>query len=392
MNQINEIHKAEFGALPEAVASAPARFHLIGERSWFFKDKTLSLALDYSVSIGASKRDDECYYYLSAEKHELKKTNIFPMKYKKDDRWANFIKSVIYGLNSLEIEVPGLNFTVSADIPNTSGFGLSTAIKVAAVNVINEVLDLDLSDSEMISAIEIGDREFLKDKFYLADIFTALYAKKNAFVLTDHAKESFEVLPFDFSGKSIIIIETRVPRFEGWNEEFLHEAEYALLMGDLKDEKSNAFGGWVYNENLADIHEILASCGEKNIRKLIGLIREHRCVLEAYEGLVSDQFGTFARAVNTSHENMRDYYEISCPEVDWILKRLLAINPNISDSRNPYSCGRICGKGDFRCIYAFVPDENLPELEKKLSEFERIFGVKAKYFKVSSGDGVKVVS
>ena len=89
---------------------------------------------------------------------------------------------------------------------------------------------------------------------------------------------------------------------------------------------------------------------------------------------------------------MLDYYEISCPEIDWLLKRICSINPNLADPRNPFTCGRISGNGQNRCVYAFVPDENIPEIEKKFKEFERIFSFKAKYYKVESSDGVKIVS
>ena len=41
MKAINDAHELEYGEKPEAVAKAPGRFHLIGEHSWFFKDKTM---------------------------------------------------------------------------------------------------------------------------------------------------------------------------------------------------------------------------------------------------------------------------------------------------------------------------------------------------------------
>lgn len=390
--QITDVHKKEFGCAPQVVASAPDRFHLIGDHSWFFKDKTLSLAIDLPVLVSVSRRSDEFFHYYWLEKDDRKKTNILPMKVKKDDRWANVIKSVVYGFGAMGAEIPGLDFTVSARVSASLALGRTNALKVAAACAINAALSLGFSDRELVSAIEAGTREFLKEESRLADLYAAICARQGSFVVTDYATEGFEVLPFDFSGKSIVMIETKVPRFDGWRESSLHESEYALLMGDLKKRKNGAFGGWVYNENVADIHETLASCGEKNIRKLIALIREHRSVLEARDGIIAGQFGAFARAVNFSHESMRDYYEMSSPEVDWILKRILSISPNIADVRNPFACGRINDTASFRCVYAFVPTEDIPEMERKFTEFERIFGFKIKYATVSSSGGARIVS
>ena len=390
--QITEVHKKEFGCAPQAVASAPDCFHLIGEHSWFFKDKTLSLAIDSPVLVSVSARTDDFFYYYWLERDERKKTNVLPIKFKKDDKWANLFKAVVHGLSLIDVELPGLDFTLSAEALSNFVLGRANAVKVAAAYAINEALSLGLSADDLISAISLGTRELLREECLLADMYAAIYGKKNSFVITDYASEKVDVLPFDFSGKSIIMIETKVPRFVSWRESSLHEPEYALLMGDLKEQKQNAFGGWVYNENVADIHEILAACGEKNIRKLIALIREHRSVLEARDGILSGQFGVFARAVNFSHESMRDYYEISSPEVDWILKRILSISPNLSDVRNPYSCGRISETRDFCCVYSILPDGDIPEMKKKFAEFERIFGFKIRYFKICSSDGVKIVS
>jgi len=42
MKAVNDAHELEYGSKPDVVAKAPGRFHLIGEHSWFFKDKTMS--------------------------------------------------------------------------------------------------------------------------------------------------------------------------------------------------------------------------------------------------------------------------------------------------------------------------------------------------------------
>ncbi|MBP5465244.1 MAG: galactokinase family protein, partial [Treponema sp.] len=58
MDEVVEAHKKEYGEAPDVVAVAPGRFHLIGEHSWFFKDKTLSMAVNLPVYVAVSKRDD----------------------------------------------------------------------------------------------------------------------------------------------------------------------------------------------------------------------------------------------------------------------------------------------------------------------------------------------
>ena len=66
MLQINEIHAAEYEEHPQVVVSAPGRFHLIGENTWFFRDKALSMAIDVPVYVAVTKRNDSAvkmYFY-----------------------------------------------------------------------------------------------------------------------------------------------------------------------------------------------------------------------------------------------------------------------------------------------------------------------------------------
>src|SRR5574344_1009539 len=51
-------HLQEYQVKPAVIAVANGRFHLIGEHTWFAKDKTLSMAVDLPVFVAVSKRQD----------------------------------------------------------------------------------------------------------------------------------------------------------------------------------------------------------------------------------------------------------------------------------------------------------------------------------------------
>lgn len=120
-------------------------------------------------------------------------------------------------------------------------------------------------------------------------------------------------------------------------------------------------------------------------------MREHGDILECVDALNTQDFFKFARAVNHSHETMRDYYNISCPEIDWILKRIGELEPNLDLVTNPVSCGRITGKGFGRCVYAIMRQNDVEKMKAKLSEFEKIFGFKTQCYEVVPSDGASIV-
>lgn len=391
MKQVVEAHRTEFGEDPVIVVSAPSHMHLIGEHSWFFKDKTLSMAVNIPVYIALSFRDDSALYFYFAQTKDRKRAILTSLKFRKEDRWSNALKGMVYGFTSGGFEMRGMNITVYSEMQPSAGFGITTAMKVGTAYAIREALGLKCTDVQLLQAIERGNKLFLNSQNFLAANYTALYAKKNHFMMTDYASAEHDLIPFDFPDKKILLTDARVQRVMVWNEEVLRQPENVLLLGELKERKQHAYGGWVYEDNPTEVNEVLGVVNEITRHRLLCIMREHKYVLDAVNYLKKNEFGGFARSVNASHKNMREDYELSCPEVDWILKRLSMINPNLNDMRNPNSCGRITGKGFGRCAYTILNEDDIPLFKEKLSEYERIFGFHPKTYEIEPSDGVHIV-
>ena len=391
MKAVNDAHELEYGNKPDVVAKAPGRFHLIGEHSWFFKDKTMSMAVNLPVYVAISKRDDTSVKFYFHQLNERKKASITSLKLKKEDRWANAIKAIIYGFTSAGFTLGGMNITIYSEIIPSAGFGITTAAKAASALAIKKLFALNCSEMELLQVIERGNRRFLQTNNYIADNFTALFAKKNNILITDHFKNTWDYIPFNFEDKKILLVDTKVPRVEVWNEESLHEPQYALIMGDMRERKPNVYGGWRYIDDVTDINEQLSEVGEDARRKLLSVLYEHNDLLNAREGIEKGDFFKFARSVNHSHETMRDMFNISCPEIDWILKRVNELEPNLDFVRNPVTCGRITGKGFGRCLYAIMREGDMDNFKAKIAEFEKIFGFHPDVYEVEPADGASLV-
>lgn len=391
MDKVSSAHKAEYEKKPDVVAKAPGRFHLVGEHSWFFRDKTLSMAVDLPVYIAVSKRDDMNLRFCFPQLKEKKRANLSSLKMRKEDKWANAIKAVIYGFTSGGFDCTGMNFTVSSEILPSAGFGITTAIKIASAWAVRELFGFHCDDIQLLQVIERANRLFLGNENYKADNFTAIYSQENSLILTDHAKNTYDILPFTFDDKTIVLTDARVPRIITWNEESLQQPENVLLLGELKERRNNVYGGWKYEENTTDINEVLSVVNEDTRRRLICIMNEHKNIIDVQSSLEKKDFASFARAINRSHENMRDLYDISCPEIDWLLKRVQELDENPDDLRNPVSCGRITGKGFGRCTYTILRSTDVDKYKEKLADYERIFGFKPECHIVHPAHGVELV-
>lgn len=383
MQQVITSHIKEYGSQPEVVISAPGRFHLLGEHSWYFNDKTLSMAIDLPVYIAISFRSDSVLRFYYSKLEERKKSNLTNLKFRREDRWANSVKAIIYGFLACGFSCNGMDITIHSEILPSAGFGVNTAIKAASAIAIRQLHNFSCSDTQLLQVMEQANKNFLGVENFLADNFTVLFGKENTCTLTDYEKATYEHIPFNFDDYSLILTDSKVPRVSIWNENSIQIPEYKQLLDQLK-EKNGAH--WIYNNSEADISEIFTEVSEDMRKKLKCIIKEHNYVLDACAGLQKGDFTQFARSVNRSHENLRDLYLLSCPEIDWLVKRVLELEP--APSRMPLSCSRITGKGYGRCTYSILKTSELENYKQKLLEFDRIFGFTPIIYKVKSVAGI----
>lgn len=387
MEQVINAHFEEYSEKPSIIVKAPGRFHLLGEHTWYFKDKTLSMAVDIPVYIAASVRNDSSLKFFYSQINDRRRSNITTCKFKKEDKWSNLLKAVIVGFSESGFECKGLNITLWTEMPPNRGFGISTAIKVATALLIKNLFHPTCSEKVVLQAIERGNKFFLHEENYLADIYSCLFSKENSFVLTDYVKNTHTTIPFQFEDTKILLTESKVPQIPVWNEDSVFTAENFLLMAELKRQKN---GYWIYEESTTEINDVLYVVSEDVRRKLICLIKEHKRVLDAVNAIQNNNFSKFARIINNSHEDMRELYDISCPEIDWLVKRVLELDITAKQGFSS-TCSRITGKGIGHCTFSFLKSCDIDIYIQKLGEYERIFGFKPTYYEVKPCEGAKVL-
>lgn len=387
MDQVTEAHCLEYETKPDVLVTAPGRFHLIGEHCWYFKDKTLSMAVNLPVYLSVSVRNDSALRFYYPQLKERKRANISTLKYRREDRWANALKAIIFAFGECGFSCRGMNITVWSDILPSAGFGITTAMKVAMALAVRALFHPNCSDVQLLQVIDRGNRYFLNTGNFISDIYTAMYSEEDSCILIDHSKNTYRAVPFRFDDYSIILTDARVPRISLWNEDTVRIPENFLLLAELKNQKN---GYWEYENSETEINDVLSEVSEDTRRRLICIMKEHDCIMDAVRALESGCFPQFARMVNKSHEDMRDLFEISCPEIDWLAKRVLEFDP-AATVRNPSACARITGKGFGRCIYTFIKTADIDNYVQKLAEYERIFGFNPSYYVVKPEKGAHVV-
>ncbi len=381
MERIGECHKAEYGCEPAVAASVPGRFHLLGEHTWFAGGNTLSMAIDFRLFISISPRDDSGYRVFSVRTGERKKISASNLKYRKEDRWVNSLKAVIASFVEYGEDVPGLNITVLSEIPPDSGFGNPNAMKVGMALVLRRFLCAGrrgkMQDKTLISILERANTHFLNTHTHRADIFCALYSKKGYCIKTDYRNNSYEVSSFPTNSYSIVLVDSKVPRILAREELDLRIQECIRAYEIVRASKDVPADFSAMDE--ASLNEI-PGIPESVRRRAAFILNEATRVDDALRLLKKKDYAGFSKAVLHSHEGLRDHFEISCPEIDWIVKR---VQEFIIPEKPDLICSRLTGRGFGGCAYAVMRSDNFSGFVSKLEDYERIFGFKPSFYTVT---------
>ena len=383
MKKVIDVHTEEFGSQPEIVVKAPGRFNLMGEHSWFFHDKTLSMAIDLPVYVAISPRTDNVLRFYFYQSKERKKIPLSNLKHRKEDKLANIVKAIIQGYATEGHSCPGIDVTFYSENLPSAGLGITSAFKVATAFAIKKLFKIRGNDNLILKVIENGEVDYFDSNFFVSDINAIMFSKKSTCVLTDNGDSSCEILPFKFDGMSIILTDAKVPYATFGAENLIYSEANRMLLASLKIKRNSQL---IYEDSLSEINEVLSEVSEDVRRKLICFIKENQLLLDAVDSLKNKSFNNFAKSVNKSHELMRDSLLISCPEIDWLVKRVQEFDKN--SLPNLTSCSRITGRSFAHCTYSIIKDEFVDSYMEKMQDYERLFGFHPTTYIVKPSEGV----
>jgi galactokinase len=378
---ILSLHSNEYGTEPEVVASAPGILHLMGAHTEHSDGLALSLATNRRVAVAVSVRKDTSLRFYSASFDERKRTTIANLKYKREDRWANYVKGVILEFYRLGCPVRGLNVTIAGDVPFGIGLGSSEAVGVATATALRSLFRYSMQDLQMLQRVKNSEVSFLGKDTGIVPFIASYFAQSEHALFMDLRSMRHSFVPFSFPEVSVLVINPNIPytmepvelkkRREECNRcvEILGEGRNGVTLRDFSQD---------------DLNETLGTLPETLRRHCLHIVGEITRVRETEKLLRNRDLHGVGKMMLRSHASLRDLYEISFPEIDWLVKRSV-------ETEGVYGA-KLAGNGGGFSAVTVLKSSALNGYYSRLEEYERIFGFKADSFLTESSDGARVES
>ena len=380
MPDISPIHRREYEHEPLIIAQAPGRMHLLGEHGDPYTGLYLSAAIDRYIYIAISARKDNSLRFCAADLNERKRTTLSGLKYRREDRWANYIKAAIGIFTGLGIPFKGLNITISGNIPQHIGLGSSSAIEVATAVALRGLFQVKMSDQVLITHMAAAHRSFFEEEAPVVDYIVGLLARNNQFLLIDESGMNASRIKSPFSRCKFIIMDSRVPRL-GVEDELARRKE--ALKSGLEMLSQGREGAGFREFAAMDLMDSMGDFPEEIRRRSLHVVQEIRRVRDAADCLERADMAGFTRLIFSSHESLRNLHEVSCPEIDWMVKRAQETEGVLG--------ARMIGQGFGGCTYTIIRNEAVKSFKERLDDYERIFGFQLGIYEVKIAGGSKEI-
>ncbi|MDR2618204.1 MAG: galactokinase [Treponema sp.] len=384
MLDIGPIHRKEYElddrSEPVVIAEAPGCIHYLGEHGEPKAGLYLSSAIDRYVRVAVSLRKDNSLRFFAADLGERKRTTLVNLKYKREDRWANYIKVAIHIFAELGYPVKGLNFTISGDVPQQVGLASSSAMEVAAVMALKGFFQAPVSEKELLARLTASKALFFGKNISPVDYVVAFSAKKDQFLIVDETNLEVRKIKSPLGKYRIILMDSRVPRM-GVEEELKQRRSDIRKGLELLSHKKE--GASFRDFAATDLVESMGNLPEEIRRRSMHIVQELRRVGDAEDILKKADFPALSKILYHSHESLRDLYEVSCPEIDWLVKRAQEIDGVLGS--------RMTGSGFGGCTFTILKEEAIEEYKKRLEDYERIFGFHPVIYEIRPATGTRIV-
>jgi galactokinase len=386
MDDAASIHRKEYEISDTseriAIAQSPARLNIMGEFNRAGAGVLLAATINRQLNVCISARKDNSLRFFTAETSERKRTTILNIKFKKEERWANHAKLAVSLFADLGYEPHGLNFTITGNIPQNIGLAGACAVEVASTLALKSFYGSAVPNEELVQRLDIVHKDYYAGEDRMCDFLVMLNAKPNTLVIADEKTGVVKNIKDPAAeGYRLLLLDSRVPFF-GADDEMRNrrnDLNECLRLLRRKRPDANDLQDFIGLNML----ELMDGVPEEIRRRCLHVIQELNRIKQVENAITEKDIAAITRDIYHSHESLRDLYEVSCPEVDWLVKRAQEMEGVLG--------ARMTGNGFGGCVFVIMRPEKVDEYLAKMDDYERIFGFAPKVHEISIAGGASIL-
>ncbi len=319
-NQIHQLFQQKFGAAPAFIARAPGRVNLLGEHVDYNDGFVMPAAIDRATWIAFSPSGSDRSTLVAADFHGqaasfdpqsiATKTNTDGVVLAE---WAKYPAGVAWALAEAGLATPGMNAVFASDVPRGAGLSSSASVEMAFGVAWQALGGWNIAPMEMARLGQRAENKYVGVNCGIMDQFASACGEKDRLLYLDCRSFQWQTVPLP-ADVAIVIADTSVRRSlttSAYNDRRAAcEEAVRILKQDLPEVTA------LRDVSVKDFNRLAATLPaevELRARHVVEEVERSRKAVELLEAGNVDEFG---QLMNACHVSLRDYFGVSCPELD----------------------------------------------------------------------------
>ena len=365
------------------IIRAPGRVNLIGEHTDYNDGFVFPMAIEPQVLFVCRARDD---------KKVIVRSTSFPDKpaefsiagpvTRGEPKWSNYVRGAVAGLLEKDVPLVGMDCLIINTLPMGGGLSSSAAMEVGTARAMLTLAGESLDPAAVARLAQEAEHTFAGVPCGIMDQMIVATGRAGHAMLLDCRDQSAKFLPLPSGDLTVIVVNSMI--------------KHELSGGEYAERRAQCEAGVKYFRTVApavkalrDVNAAQVKSAEGNIdgvvfrrcRHVVGEIA--RCLAFA-DALVAKEYEHAGELMVQSHDSLRDDYEVSTPELDFLVEAAMKI-PGVYGSR-------MTGGGFGGCTVSLVkPAAAAAFLEAIKQAFAAKYDIEPVAFATSATDGASVL-
>lgn len=364
-----------------AVFRSPGRVNLIGEHTDYNNGFVLPAAINKEIffALAPNKSNSfRAYSYNLGERAEFDLANVQPS----DIGWANYLLGMIAQLQKADYEVKGFDLVFGGNVPIGAGLSSSAAVECGLAFGLNEVFNFNIDKFALVKMAQIAEHEYAGVMCGIMDQFASMFGKQNHAIKLDCRSLEYEFYNLDMQDYRIVLCDTQVKHSLASSEYNTRrkecEAGVAILQQHYPEVQS------LRDAKLDMLAQHQQEFDPVVYRRCTYIVSENNRVEAACADLEKGDMKSFGDRMYASHAGLQHDYEVSCPELDFLVEQARKSAAVLG--------ARMMGGGFGGCTINLVKVDALEDFVQQMEKvYQQQFNIQLKTYIVEIVDGSSFV-
>jgi len=378
---IQSAFEKHFNQAPLLVAS-PGRINLIGEHTDYNNGFVFPASIDKYIIAAFSKSDNKLSYIYSIDFDEGVTIDLNNFEKQETGSWKNYVFGVIDELQKRGIKLGNFNLVFGGNIPLGAGLSSSAALENSIVFGLNELFDLGISKEEMALISMYAEHHFAGVECGIMDQFSIMSGKAGNALFLDCRDLSYEQVSIQLEDYQLILINTNV-------KHQLAGSAYNKRKSECSDGLRILQSKYPQLQSLRDANSKQLNALKEEMppiifKRCLYVIEENERVKAAKMAIQNNQWKNFGQLLFASHHGLQHLYEVSCPELDFLVEQ--------ARNHGAVIGSRMMGGGFGGCTLNLIQNDSVEDFISKVTkDYYRKFNQSVSFYPVHIADGTHIV-